>query len=205
MQMNDRGLLIVLSGPSGVGKGTLLKEIMNRNSSIFVSVSATTRCPREGEIDGVNYHFVTKDDFRSMVENGDMLEYAMYSGNFYGTPKSTVEEELAKGHDVVLEIEVQGAMQIKEKLKEAVLLFVMPPSYEELKNRLAGRGTETEQEIKCRLDAAKEEIAKATRYDYVIVNDDLNDAVLRTERVLLSAKCAGSRMKKLVENILLAD
>ncbi len=200
--MNNRGLLIVLSGPSGVGKGTLLNEVLQRNENIVVSVSATTREPRPGEVDGVNYHFITKDQFKSMVDSEDMLEYALYGDNFYGTPKSMVENHLNEGRDVVLEIEVQGAVQIKKKLPQAVMVFVMPPSYQVLKDRLTGRGTETTQQIEKRLSAAKEEISKAGIYDYVIVNDQLQPAIEQIETVLSAARCSGNRMEELIKHIL---
>ena len=146
--MNEtRGLLVVVSGPSGVGKGTIMRPFMERNKNVKYSVSATTRAPREGEIDGVNYHFVTKEQFEKLIENDEMLEWARYGGNYYGTPRFAVERGLAAGLDVVLEIEVKGAQQVRRRCPEAVSVFIMPPSFEELSNRLHGRNTESEEKI----------------------------------------------------------
>ena len=144
---NTRGLLVVVSGPSGVGKGTIMRPFMERNQNVKYSVSATTRAPREGEIDGVNYHFVTKEQFENLIENDEMLEYARYSGNYYGTPRFAVEKNLAAGLDVVLEIEVKGAQQVRRRCPEAISVFIMPPSFQELSNRLHGRNTESEEKI----------------------------------------------------------
>lgn len=175
--MNKRGMLYVVSAPSGCGKGTILSEVFKRNESIFYSVSATTRLPREGEVDGVNYFFMTKEQFKNLAENGQMLEYAEFCGNFYGTPRSAVEEKLDAGYDVVLEIETKGAMLVKERMPEATLIFILPPSVKELKRRLNKRGTETDDVINQRVSEAVGEIKKAYDYDYVMMNDELSDAI----------------------------
>lgn len=175
--MNNRGMLYVVSAPSGCGKGTILAEVFKRNENVFYSVSATTRLPREGEVDGVNYFFMTKDEFKKLADNGQMLEYAEFCGNFYGTPKSAVEDKLNAGFDVVLEIETKGAMLVKERMPEAKLIFILPPSVKELKRRLNKRGTETEDVIEKRVSEAVGEIKKAYDYDYVMMNDELSDAI----------------------------
>lgn len=173
----NRGMLFVVSAPSGCGKGTILAEVFKKNSNIYYSVSATTRLPREGEVDGVNYFFMTKEKFSELAQNGQMLEYAEFCGNFYGTPKSAVEEKLNSGMDVILEIETKGAMLVKERMPEATLIFILPPSVKELRRRLSKRGTETEEVIEKRVSEAVGEIKKAYNYDYVMMNDELSDAI----------------------------
>ncbi len=196
--MEKRGLLVVLSGPSGSGKGTMLAAAMKKNDNLFFSVSVTTRAPRAGEVDGVNYYFSTKDDFTKKRDEGGFLEWAEFCGNFYGTPKDKVEALLAEGKDVVLEIEVQGAMQVRASFPDAVLIFNLPPSMEELKNRLVGRHTETEQVANERLSAAAWEISQAKHYDYVIVNKDVDVAAEELLSVLRSEKCKTGRNKALL-------
>ncbi len=172
----NKGKLVVVSGPSGCGKGTVLKEVLKSRDNIFYSVSATTRKPREGEINGVHYFFITKEEFLSEIEAGGMLEYAEYVGNFYGTPKKKVEEELEKGNDVILEIETKGAEKIRKAVPEALFIFILPPSVEELASRLKGRGTESEEVIKERLETAKTELASKSEYDYIVINDEVKRA-----------------------------
>ncbi len=168
-----KGILIVISGPSGSGKGTVIKRLMELDRSFVYSVSATTRAPREGEKNGVNYYFIDKDDFRRRIDADMMLEYAEYCGNYYGTPKKEVNENLAKGRSVILEIEVAGAMQIKKKCPDAVLLMITPPDYATLEARLRGRGDDVPEEvIRKRLDTAKVELSHLSEYDYVVVNGD---------------------------------
>ena len=194
--MNEtRGLLVVVSGPSGVGKGTIMRPFMERNKNVKYSVSATTRAPREGEIDGVNYHFVTKEQFEKLIENDEMLEWARYGGNYYGTPRFAVERNLAAGLDVVLEIEVKGAQQVRRRCPEAVSVFIMPPSFEELSNRLHGRNTESEEKIMERLDIARSEMQLA--YDY----DDVDEAVRRLEVILEAAKALPKFMKDFIDEV----
>lgn len=171
----SKGMLIVVSGPSGCGKGTVLAEVL-KNEKFFYSVSATTRSPRPGEVDGTNYYFLTKEKFEETIENGGMLEYASYCGNYYGTPKKPVEDMLEQGRHVILEIEVQGAMKIKEKCPDALFVFILPPSLKELRRRLNKRGTETEEVIERRLGEAAGEIRQAQNYDYAVVNGELSKA-----------------------------
>jgi len=190
-----KGLLLVVSGPSGAGKGTICKALLNKNDQIKLSVSATTRKPRTGEVDGVNYFFIEKEKFTQMIENGEFLEYAQIYDNFYGTPKAAIMECLEKGQDVILEIEMQGASQIKEVCPDGVFIFVLPPSLEELKNRIVGRGTETAEEIEKRFSCAFDEINKIVDYDYFIVNDDVEKSVKQVEGIILSEKNKVTRYK----------
>lgn len=172
-----RGILFVLSGPSGTGKGTVCNEIMMREDKLTISVSSTTREKRVGETDGETYNYVSKDDFLGMIDRDEMLEYAIYNGNYYGTPKKTVEELLLDGKDVMLEIEPQGALQVKKLFPEAVLIFLVPPSMAELKNRLITRGRESAEEIEQRITNAKWELEQADKYTVLIENDDIEDCV----------------------------
>lgn len=198
----QKGLLIVVSSPSGGGKGTILKALFERNSNLKMSVSATTRAPRPGEQNGVHYYFISKDEFRQNIESGSMLEYAEYCENFYGTPKAPVEAWLNAGYDVVLEIEVQGGRQIKAAAPDCVSLFILPPSLEILEQRLRGRGTESEEIVSKRLAAAEDEIRCVKDYDYVIVNDTINQAVLEIESIIAAEKLRVSRENNIVERIL---
>ena len=177
MTTKNKGTLFVVSGPAGAGKGTICKEFIDKHKSAFLSVSATTRSPRPGEINGENYFFISKNEFEDMIKNDGLLEYACFCDNYYGTPKKAVEQRLMQGDDIILEIEVQGAMQIKEKLPHAVLVFIIPPTFEILRSRLEGRGTETPDVIEKRLARAKEEILLAGNYDYIIINDTVKNAV----------------------------
>ncbi len=172
----SKGRLIVFSAPSGCGKGTMLREIL-RDENFYISVSATTREPREGEVDGVDYHFISREKFQNLIDNNGMLEYAEYCDNLYGTPVKEVKEQLDKGRNVILEIEVKGAMKIRKLCPEALFIFVVPPSLKELDRRLRKRGTETEEVIIQRVERAAEEIPYAVKYDYIIVNDGLEEAV----------------------------
>ena len=193
--LDRKGLLLVVSGPSGAGKGTICKALLNKNDKIKLSVSATTRKPRNGEVHGVNYFFLEKEEFTTMIENGEFLEYAQIYDNFYGTPKAAIMECLEKGQDVILEIEMQGASQIKEVCPDGVFIFVLPPSLEELKNRIVGRGTETAEEIEKRFSCAFDEINKIVDYDYFIVNDDVEKSVKQVEGIILSEKNKVTRYK----------
>lgn len=188
--MTKKGTLMVVSGPAGVGKGTIVKLACEKaKGNIHLSISATTRNPRPIDKEGVTYYFKTKEEFQSMIEHNEVLEWAEYVGNYYGTPRKPVEEALSKGVDVILEIEVQGAMQIKKNFPGAVLTFVAPPSREELENRLRGRGTETEEQILSRLKTAEGELSRMNEYDYIVVNDQIEQAsedlltILRAEKL----------------------
>ncbi len=192
----DKGLLIVLSGPSGVGKGTVCKALQKREINISYSVSVTTRLPRQGEVDGVNYFFKSDAEFRHMVANDDLLEWAEYAGHFYGTPKSYVMEQIERGHDVLLEIEVQGARQVKQKYPQGIFIFLVPPSMVELKNRIVKRGTETEDIIQNRMTIAEEEVEMMEHYDYVVVNDHVEKACDRIEAIIIAEHCKKERKIK---------
>lgn len=174
---DGKGTLYVFSGPSGVGKGTVLSRVLDQRANAWPSVSATTRAPRTGEIDGTSYFFLNRDDFMAKADSGELLEWAEYAGNLYGTPQESVEAHLEAGDDVILEIDVQGAMQIREAMPECVLAFIEPPSIEELARRLQGRGTEDESALAARLKAAEMELARKMEYDIVFTNDDIDDTV----------------------------
>lgn len=183
--MSERGLLIVFSGPSGVGKGTVRQEIFSTPDHKFeYSVSMTTRAQRPGEVDGKDYFFRSREEFEELIRNGQMLEYAEYVGNYYGTPLTYVNETLDKGIDVFLEIEVQGALQVKKKVPDAVFIFLTPPDLNELQERLVGRGTDSEEVIAQRIERAREEIALMSEYDYASVNDEVPLAAERVKRVI---------------------
>jgi len=194
----SRGLLIVFSGPSGSGKGTVLKEALKKSNDLCVSVSATTRAPRDGETDGVDYMFYSKEQFLELVSGNGFLEWACFCENYYGTPRAEVERLLDSGKNVVLEIEVQGAMKIKEKCPDAVLIFNLPPSMEELKKRLVGRNTDAEDVIKKRLETAVWEISQADEYDYILVNDVIEAAADRFLAIIEGEKCNAARNKNLL-------
>ena len=187
MKLNRRGLLVVLSGPSGVGKGTIRKALFEMPEQEFVySVSMTTRPPREGEIDGVDYYFVSREEFERQIANGNMLEYAEFVGNYYGTPKDKVEEQLNAGKEVILEIEVNGALQVREKCKDAVFVFIVPPTRQALYDRLMNRGTESEEVILARIAKANKEFRLAHQYDYIVVNDEVYNAADRIMAIIRS-------------------
>lgn len=199
--MSKRGILIVISGPSGAGKGTICKALVERDKNLFVSVSATTRAPRKGEVDGVNYHFLTKEDFFDKVNKGEFLEHAEVYGNHYGTLKSNIEELLEAGKNVILEIDIQGALSVKENSKEGIFIFILPPSMEELKNRIVNRGSETKESLLKRFQAAYQEINYISRYNYAVVNDVVEQAVERVENIIFAEECRVSRLDKKLFNL----
>lgn len=172
----SKGVLFIISGPSGTGKGTVCEQLLKQDN-IFLSISATTRDKRAGEVEGVTYYYTTEEIFKSMIENGEMLEHAVYSGNYYGTPKKAVEDMLAQGKNVILEIEAQGALKVKSLMPEAIMIFLVPPSIEELRNRLSQRGRESMEEIERRIEAAKWEFSQSPKYNYVVVNNQLETCV----------------------------
>lgn len=198
----NKGLLIVVSGPSGVGKGTVCKKYLEDYDNTFISVSATTRAPRPGEIDGTHYHFLKKEQFESMIAEDGFIEWACFCENYYGTPKKAVCDMLEEGKDVILEIEVQGAMKVAEQFPDAVLVFVFPPSMEELRNRLRGRQTETEEVIKKRLETAKWEISMSENYDYILVNDEVLSATRRLKNIVDSEKQSVKRNAEYIKNFI---
>lgn len=197
-----KGTLLVLSGPSGSGKGTMVKEYTSKYSDVFVSVSATTRAPREGEEHGVNYFFLSVDEFKQKIEENGFLEHASFCGNYYGTPRASVYEKLDEGMDVILEIDVQGAFLVKENCPEAVLVFTMPPSYEILRQRLIGRGTESMDVVEKRLSAAIEEFKQAEKYDYIIINDKIETAAEELRAIFVAEKCKMINNKNFTEGVL---
>lgn len=193
-----RGLLVVFSGPSGSGKGTVLKEAMRIARNLEISVSVTTRKPRTGEVDGKDYIFYSQEQFKDLIEKDGFLEWACFCGNYYGTPRARIESLRDEGKDVILEIEVQGAMKVKETCPDAVLVFNLPPSTEELKKRLEGRQTDAEDVIKKRLETAIWEVSQAEKYDYVIVNDEVEMAANSFLSIIEGEKCKADRNKKML-------
>ena len=184
--MKNLKKLIIITGPSGVGKGTVVKELLDRNKDIWLSISATTRNPRIGEKDGENYYFISDEKFKDMIDKKEFLEWAQFAGNYYGTPLSTVKEKIEKGFIVLLEIEVEGAKQIKEKFPEALSIFLLPPSKAELEKRIRNRGTEKEEAINRRLSRAKHEIASSNQFDFVLTNHDVDETVKGVFKIIKS-------------------
>lgn len=196
--MKEKGLLVVISGPSGAGKGTICKALLEKND-FWLSVSATTRNPRVGEVDGTNYYFLSKEEFKNRIKSEGFLEYAEVYGNYYGTPKDSVLSAVDSGKDVVLEIDIQGALQVKETYPEGVFIFILPPSMKELRQRIINRGSETEESLMTRFKAAYKEINYVSKYNYAVVNDTVEEAVKKIESIVIAERCRVDRVK---ENIL---
>ena len=198
IRQKKQGQLIVVSGPSGAGKDTIVGKVIEKNKNVWLSVSATSRKPRKGEEEGVNYFFLEKEDFEKKIKDNYFLEYAEYAGNYYGTPKEKIEEKLEKGFDVILVIEIQGAMKVKDLVPEALFIFIMPPSEKELLKRLKNRKTEGKEKIIERFNIAYKEINEVTKYNYVVVNDDLEEAVDKVEAIIKAEKCRVDRIEEML-------
>ena len=192
----NRGSLIILSGPSGAGKGTIHNELMKHNSHLKYSISMTTREPRKGEVNGKDYFFVTEEEFKKEIENNGFLEYALVHGNYYGTLKREVERDLDLGYDVILEIDIQGALNIKAQKEDGIFIFIMPPSMRELRDRLVKRGTETKEKLIERFKNAYKEINEMTKYNYVVINDEIDLAVKKVEAILIAERCRVDRIEE---------
>lgn len=196
-----KGCLIVVSGPSGTGKGTVCSTLLAAHPEIAYSVSATTRQPRAGEIDGVNYYFLDKAVFERMIADGELLEWAEVYGNYYGTPFRLIQEKLAMGQDILLEIDTQGALNVQKRFPNGVFIFLLPPSLLELEKRIRGRGTEDEASVACRLESARQEILVARHYQYVVVNDEVDSAVAKIVAILTAEHCRVSANRDLLEEV----
>lgn len=201
MPKHDKGLLVVVSGPSGAGKGTICTAVREQLKKLVYSISMTTRNPRVGEVEGESYFFRTVEEFEALLKEGAFLEYAKVYDNYYGTPKEHVMNLLEEGKSVLLEIDIQGAMQVKEHFKEGVFIYIVPPSLEELSKRIFDRGTDSKEVIHKRLSLAASELALACNYDYVVINDDLDDAVNRVKSILVAETCKIGRNQKRIEEI----
>lgn len=196
-----KGLLIVVSGPSGTGKGTVCGELLDSMPELAYSISATTRAPRAGEVDGKNYYFLTKERFEELIAEGGFLEYANVYGNYYGTPLVKIQERLAEGNDILLEIDTQGALEVMKKCPDGLFIFLLPPSLGELERRIRGRGSETEESLKKRLGNAKAEIAIGEKYKYVVVNDTVKKAVARIKSIIVAEHALTEKNKELFEEL----
>lgn len=200
IKSKQQGLLIVISAPSGAGKGTIINKMLEKNNNLWLSVSETSRPMRANDIDGITYHFCTKEEFEEKIKDDYFLEYALYANNYYGTPKKYIQEHLSKGQDVILEIEIQGAMQIKKLIPEALFIFIMPPSLNELKKRLIGRNTDTKEKILERFKIAYQEINDVTKYNYVVVNDEIDVAVDKILSIIKAERCRVDRIEDVFLN-----
>ena len=196
IKTKKQGLLIVLSGPSGSGKNTICDEVKKNNLNIWESISMTSRSPRDGEIDGKDYYFVSSKEFEEKIKEDKFLEYAEFAGNYYGTPRKNIQKHLDNGEDVILVIEIQGALQIKKKLPQALFVFLLPPSMAELKRRLTDRKTESKSKIMERFETAYKEINELSKYNYVIINDKVNDAVMKLEAIIKAERCRVDRIEE---------
>lgn len=199
--MKEKGLLLVVSGPSGAGKGTICKALAEKNDSVFVSISATTRNPRHGEVDGVSYYFKTEQEFKSMIENDELFEWAAFCNHYYGTPKENVFKMLNEGKNVILEIDVQGALKVRSKYPDGVYVFILPPSMEELKSRIINRGTESQEVINARLNTARLEFTHINKYNYIIVNDKVEHAVRDLEAIIIAEKSRVERNQQIIKEV----
>jgi len=200
IKTKERGNLIVISGPSGAGKGTVIKRLKEINKNIWLSISMTSRDIRSNDIPNETYFFVSKDEFEKRIEDEIFLEYAMYNGNYYGTPKDKIVNKLNEGIDVILEIEIQGALKVKELIPEAICIFILPPSMNELKKRLVARGTDSKEKILSRFTTAYKEINEITKYNYVVVNDNVEDATNKVNSILTSERCRVDRIEEVYLN-----
>lgn len=197
----NKGTLLVLSGSSGVGKSTIIAQVLKQRPELYFSVSCTTRAPRPGEVDGVNYYFISREEFQKRIERGEFLEYAEYVGNYYGTSMTVIREKLEKGVDVLLDIEVQGAAKVRERMPDAASVFIVPPSFEELAQRLRGRGTDSEEKIQKRLETARREAKEIKNYDYIVVNDTVDHAAQEVLAILTAQGCRKERRIHEIEGV----
>ena len=200
IKSNSRGNLIVISGPSGAGKGTIISKLFDSYDDAWLSISMTSRAIRSNDIPDVTYFFVSKEEFEERIGNNEFLEYAMYNGNYYGTPKDKINEKLNEGKDVILEIEIQGALKVKELIEDAIFIFILPPSMKELKRRLISRGTDSMDKIFDRFKTAYQEINEVTKYNYVVINDNIDKAVEKVKAILLSERCRVDRIEEVYLN-----